>query len=288
VATTPGESFPLTLSPAESRNLIVSFTPPLGSADTTLTADLSLSSDDPDEGSLIVMLEGGATEALPALPNNPVMSARIQFNPFDLITAATCSSVGGEIEFGTASSSADSYQVILTDQGGASVSSTVFAALDGSGTGNFSGINACSLADGTISIKVIATIGGSVLPAFAGNPAVKNTSTLSAPVLDPLDPVTVQSTLEVCGTSRANTTVRIEGGTSSVFIVLDALTTTFCLDVSLRPNTSNTLIVSAVDDLAVEPKPVASAQPVMVVQLNPSDIIVAEVDSRPLTTIRVH
>jgi len=287
VATVPGDNLPLTINPGESRNLVVSFTPPMASAGTTLTADLTLTSNDPDEGTLLVALEGRAEAVQAALPNNPVLSARVHYNPFDLITAATCASVGGEIKFGTASSAADSYKVILTDQGGSTATSAVFMATNGAGTGTFSGIDACALGDGVVSVKVLATVGGQLLPAFSGTPAVKNTTSFSAPVLDPVEPVSVQPKVQVCGTSRANTTVRIEGGTSPVSMVLDGSTTNFCLDVPLRRNTSNTLIASAVDDLAVAPKPVASAQPISVVHLDPSEIIVAQADSRPLTTEEV-
>lgn len=193
VFTTAGESFPLSLNPGDSRNLLVTFAPLPGSAGISPTATLIIQSDDPDESNLAIALDGAVVATVAAVPNNPVVSTRIQFNPFDLITAATCSSVGGEVIFSTASSSADSYQVILTDQGGVSVSSAAFAMLGGAGTDTFSGISACSLSNGTISIKVIATVNGSVLPAFAGTPAVKNTSTLSAPVHDPLAPALYRS-----------------------------------------------------------------------------------------------
>ena len=287
VTTTPGESFPLRLNPGEARNLQVSLIPAAGSAGTTLSANLTLQSDDPDEATIAISLQGDISATLPSVPNNPALSARVHFNPFDLITAATCASVGGQIEFGTDSMGSNSYQVMLTDQGGASVTSAVFFAPEGAGMGTFSDINACSLADGVISLKIIATVDGTILPAFAGTPAVKNTSTLAAPVLDPLEPVSMLSTVQICGTSRANTTVRIEGGASAVSTTLDSLTTDFCLDVSLRHNTENTLIASAIDDLAVAPKPVASAQPVSVVHVDPSEIIIAEASSRPLTTEEV-
>jgi len=57
--------------------------------------------------------------------------------------------------------------------------------------------------------------------------------------------------------------------------------------VPLRRNQQNTLIASAIDDLAAAPKPVASAPPVQVVHADPSEIVVASASSRPLTTEEV-
>ena len=101
-------------------------------------------------------------------------------------------------------------------------------------------------------------------------------------MLNPLDPVTSVAEIEVCGTSRETTTVRIAGGANVVATSLDASTTDFCVTVPLRLNTQNTLVATAIDDLAAAPRPVASAEPVVVVNVDPSTIVIATVESRPL------
>ena len=186
--------------------------------------------------------------------------------------------------FSAAVQGGELFRVLLTDQGGVTAASEQLSAPGGAGPAAFDGINACSLADGTISVSVIVTHGGTDLSPFPCAPAVKNTSTLAPPVLDPAPPVTFMPTVEICGASRASTTVRIEGGASTQSIVLNGATTHFCLDVPLRTNQQNTLIVSAIDDLAAAPKPVASALPVQVVHANLSEIVIVSTSSRPLTT----
>ena len=73
------------------------------------------------------------------------------------------------------------------------------------------------------------------------------------------------------------------GDAQDVSTRLDAFTTSFCLDVPLRVNTQNTLIATAIDNLAAPPRPAASAVPVQVVHVDPSSIVIAEASSRPLT-----
>ena len=160
------------------------------------------------------------------------------------------------MQFGAGANGADTFQVTLADQGGASVSSGFFTSSSGAGSVAFSGIDACGLDDGILQLSVAL---GSLDP-FIGTPAVKHTTTFPAPVLDAVAPVSVLSTIEICGTSRENTTVRIEGGASIVSVSLDGITTNFCLDVPLRTNAENTLIATAVDDAASAPKPSASDQ----------------------------
>jgi len=277
VLTSPGNDLPFTLNPDESRNLGMRFTPPVGSGGTTVTGNLTILSDDPDEVSRVVALSGNSVPVpLEPLVNNPILGALVD----DVITAANCGNVSGEVQFGAGSSSSDNFQVTLTDQGGVSALSGFFAAANDAGVLQFDGIDACALGDGVIDVSVVL---GS-LPGVAGIPAVKNTSSLPAPLLDPVQPVTVFSVIEVCGTSRESTTVRIEGGANVVSITLDASTTDFCLNVPLRSNTQNTLIAAAIDGLASAPRPVASAQPVQIVHVDPSEIVVAEATSRPLTT----
>ena len=161
---------------------------------------------------------------------------------------------------------------------------TLKSTASGVGTINFQGIDACGLADGIIAVNIVLNRGGVELPPVAGTPAFKSTLGLEPPILDPLPLLTVLPSIEVCGTSRENTTVRAEGGAHIVSIVLDENTTRFCLDVPLRPNTQNTLIVSAIDNLAPPPKPIAAAPPVQIFQVDSSEIIIAKAFSRPLTT----
>lgn len=275
----PGEELPFTLTPGGSRNLTLRFTPPLGSGGSTITGNLTINSDDPDEAVSVVVLSGNSiAPATVQLINNPVLGASVN----GIIDASNCSNISGSARFG-ADSTAELFQVTLTDQGGVAVNSGFFNSPSGAGDVGFNGIDACGLGDGVLELAV--TYG--LLDPVLGTPAVKNTSSLSPPVLDPVEPVSVLSTIQVCGTSRESTTVRIEGGSRVVSTSLDASTTAFCLDVPLRSNTQNTLIAAAIDDLAVAPKPIASAEPVMVVHVDPSEIIIAEATSRPLTTEEV-
>ncbi len=275
-----GSELPFTLTPGESRNLALRFTPPAGSSGTTITASLTIDSDDPDsEATTIVSLSGNAiAPSFAQLINNPVLGANVN----GVITSANCSDVSGLVQFGS-DSTGQLFQVMLTDQGGVVATSGSFNAPSGAGDVVFDGINACDLGDGVLKLSVLYD----ALAPFVATSAVKSTSTLPPPVLDSVEPVSVLSTIEVCGSSRENTTVRIEGGASVVSIVLNASTTEFCLDVPLRTNTQNTLIAAAIDDLAVAPKPIATAAPFSVVHVDPSQIIIAEATSRPLTTEEV-
>jgi len=282
-----GESFPLIINPGKSRNLNVIFTPPSGTAGTLFSANLTLLNSDPDEGALVVLLQGSVISAQPVLPNNPVLEARVQVDLPDLINAENCSDVRGVVSFGPAATSSDVFQIVLSDTGIASASSVEFSLTNGSGVSSFSGISACGLGDGIIDVEVLVSVSGQQLPPFTGTPAVKNTTAFNPPVLAPVEPVSVQSAVEICGTSRVSTTVRIEGGVSSVSTRLDALTTDFCLNVTLRPNMNNTLIAMAIDDLSAAPKRIATAKQITVAHVDPSEIIIAQASSRPLTTPEV-
>ncbi|MCG6971386.1 MAG: choice-of-anchor D domain-containing protein, partial [Gammaproteobacteria bacterium] len=283
VSTVPGDNLPLSIAPGEVSNVILSFTPPAGSAGTHFSGSLIIESNDPDEGLHYVLLSGDAIDPQPPLLNNPIVGAQVD----ELITLTNCSNVTGHVDFISTSSSADSFVVTLTDQGGQSAISGVFSASEGAGAVNFAGIDACPLADGVIEVSVVLTRDGSPLPPFIGTPAAKNTSSLHPPLLDPLPAITSADEIEVCGSSRENTTVRIEGGAIPVSISLDASTTRFCVDLTLRQNTQNILIASAIDDIAAEPKPIAYAQPVSVIHLDPSELIIAEVFARPLTELEI-
>ena len=280
IFTTPGDILPFTLNPAESRNLIVRFTPPAGSANTTISATLEIASDDADEAVRTVALSGSVVVAADDPVNNTLLAAQVDS---DLITAATCSNVSGEVQFSSDSSSADTFKIILAHQNGETVESVFFSAIEGASVATFGGIDACGLADGVIAVQAILNRAGVSLPVFTGTPAVKNTTLLDPPILGVVPPFSLSSTVEICGTSRTDTTVRIEGGTSIVSVKLDSTTTDFCLNVPLRRNTQNTLIASAIDDLDPAPKDVATAQPVQIVQVDLADIVIAEAFSRPLT-----
>jgi hypothetical protein len=271
-AALPGQAIPFTLDPGESQNISIVFTAPAGSAGGAVTDQLTILSDDPDESPRDVALDTAVTPVF-ALVNIPILGAAVD----DVIGNANCANVSGSVQFGD-SIGGTLFNVTLTDQGGASATSSLFTSSGGVEVG-FSGINACGLDDGILQLSVAL---GAFDP-FIGTPAVKNTSTFPAPILDPIAGASVLTEIEVCGTSRASTTVQIEGGASTVSVQLDAATTDFCLDVPLRPNTQNTLIATAIDDLAAAPKPRASAPPVDVVHVDPSSIIIAEASSRPLT-----
>ena len=269
-------SLPFTLSPGQSTNLQVDFAPGSGTGGATLEGTLSLES---NGGNVRVLLSGNAAAPV-VLRTLTVMDARVRNGAVhDQITGSSCASVGGEVSFGAGSLSTDTFEVTLTDQTGASASSTSFAATDGVGVATFGGINACGLKDGTIAVTVTVSDGSS-LGAMTGTPAAKNTSTLAAPVLKPVDPATVFSAIKVCGEAPANTLVQISGGSAAASIQLAGGQTSFCLDVALRRNTENILIASATDPVSGL---VATAAPVKVNQVDPSSVAIAQASSRPLT-----
>jgi hypothetical protein len=279
VFTTPGDSLPLTLEPAETRNLIVRFTAPVGAAGTIVSTGLQIGSDDIDEGTRTVALSARVVAPSSVLPNNSLVGAAVSGN---LITDTTCANVGGQAQFSSDSSSADSFKIVLAHQNGTSVESASFNATEGAGSAAFSGISACGLPAGVVEVLAVLTRSGTPLPAFTGTPAVRNTGTFGTPVLNPVPVFSLAPSVQVCGTSRANTTVRIEGGTSPVSIGLDGVTTDFCLDVPLRRNAQNVLLASAIDDLDTPPKAVATAAPVEIVQVSLNEIVVVRASSRPL------
>ena len=280
VFTTPGDILPFTLNPSETRNLIVRFTPPAGTADTTISAALEIASDDVDEAARFVDLSGSVVAATDVLVNNSLLAAQVDSS---LITASSCFSVGGQVQFSSDSSSADNFKIVLAHQNGESVESVLIGAIEGAGVATFDGIDACGLQDGVIEVLAVLDKAGVVLPAFTGTPAVKNTSLLDPPVLGLVPVFSLSSSVEICGTSRMDTTVLIEGGSSAVSVKLDSVTTAFCLNVPLRRNTQNTLIASAIDDLDLAPRDVATALPVQIVQVDLADIVVASAFSRPLS-----
>ena len=120
VFTTPGDILPFTLNPAETRNLIVRFTPPVGTADSTILAALEIASDDVDEAIRTVALSGSVVTPADVSVNNTLLAAQVDS---DLITAATCSSVSGEVQFSSDSSGADNFKIILSHQNGETVES---------------------------------------------------------------------------------------------------------------------------------------------------------------------
>jgi len=270
----PGDSIPFTLDPGATQNISLVFSAPLASAGTTIAGNLTITSNDPDESPSTALLSGDVIAPIAALVNIPILGASVD----DIIGNGNCSNVTGEVQFGQ-SSGVDTFNVTLMDQGGLSVSSGFFTSDADGGMVSFSGIDACGLDDGILELTVNL---GSLNP-YVGTPAIKNTSVFPAPVLDPVAAASVLQTIEVCGTSREDTTVKIAGGANTVAIQLDNATTDFCLDVPLRPNTENTLIATAIDDLAAAPKPAASASPIQVVHVDPAAIVIAEATSRPLT-----
>ena len=281
----PGDSLPYVIAPETSWNLLVRFTPPSGSAGTSFSGLLTITSDDPDEGTRRVTLSGMAIAPDLSLVKSPVLGARVFIEPdlFDLINSGSCANVSGQVEFGPDADSADTFQIILRDQTDTTAVSPQFQAIDGAGTAAFSGIDGCGLTDGVIEVEVAYLRGSAAMQPAIGTSAVKYTGTLDPPVVNSVPPISFSSTIEVCGTSRASTTVRVEGGATAVSTILDGSSTNFCLNVPLRPNTENTLLVSAIDDLAPAPRPIAYAQPVQVVQLDLSSIVIVNAYSRPLT-----
>ncbi|MEM6639956.1 MAG: Ig-like domain-containing protein [Pseudomonadota bacterium] len=271
---------PLVINAGGSRTVQVTIQPPSGTEGTLYNQTLTIISDDPAQGSRAVSLTANVSAAQPAV-DLPIVSTSITGNSID---AANCASIDATVSFSEESTSSDTVRVSLTDQAGTELSSASASAPEGPGSVPVTISGACALIDGVIEVRAILDRPARIeLPAYFGSLAVKNTSPLAPPVLDPVEPVSLLPTVEVCGTSRANTTVKISGGTSVVAATLDALTASFCLDVPLRPNTQNTLIASAVDDLAVAPRPLALAVPVPVVQVTASDIVIADVTSEPLT-----
>ena len=247
--------YPLILAPGVSESMPVKFT--AGAALGPVAATLTIANNDPLRSNWNVNLLGTVVAPAPVTVNNPVTSVQV-FDGNTPITAGNCASVTRAVTFSAGTNSGDTYQVVMTDATGKSITSTDFPAPSSPGTQVLTGINACGLADSTITTSVIYTpASGAPPPPLVGTPATKDTSaTLGPPTLTPPSaPYFTSSNANICGTSRASTTVTINGGTSPVSTVLDSATTTFCLNVPLMPNQQNTLIATAVDVLAQAPRP---------------------------------
>ena len=279
--------FPLTLAPQQYESMPVTLT--AGSTVGPANGALTIANNDPLRANWNVNLLGAVIAAPPVVVNNPVTSVQV-FDGNTPITSANCASVTRAVTFGAGTSSGASYEVVMTDATGKSITSAAFPAPSSPGTQVLTGINACGLSDSTITTSVVyMPPSGSPPPPYVGTPATKDTSTTLAPptLTPPSAPYFTSSTANICGTSRASTTVTINGGTSPVSTVLDSATTTFCLNVPLMPNQQNTLIATAVDDLATPPRPSESSTPLLVTQVNPSQIVIASATSTPLNATQV-
>lgn len=124
IVLSPLDVFPLKLDPGESRSLKIAFKPQIGTGGTTITGELTLTSDDPDEGAVNVNLSGSANPLDGGPINSTILGARI----LEVITSQNCNDVSGEVDFSAESSGTDTFQVILTDQGGKTSTSGVFPA----------------------------------------------------------------------------------------------------------------------------------------------------------------
>lgn len=277
-------TLPLTVQPGLSVNLPIVFAPGSGTGGSNFTGTLTIASNDPNRSSVNVALSGNSVSPV-TVQTLPALSVRVKNGTlYDMISAASCASVGGEVKFGNGTLAGDSFTVALTDQTGATVSSASFSAPQGSGTATFGGIAACGLKDGVVAVTVNVTRAGSVMGSMTGTSTVKNTSPLAAPVLNPLPQATVFSSLQVCGTAPAGVLVQIGGGAGSASTQLGTGQTSFCLDVPLRRNTENSLIVTATD---LSTGNVASAAPIKVTQVDPSSVVIAKASSRPLAQSEV-
>ena len=272
-------SLPLSLADGECVNLQLMFSPGTGSGGSTREGNLTIASDAENVG---VRLSGSAATPVDLQTLFALDARVINGAVYDQIEETTCSAVEGEVQFGEGSRSSDSFVVALTDQTGVSVSSSAFAATQGAGTAIFSGIDACELKDGIVTVTV--SLGDDDQNTMTGTPAAKNTSDLASPILDPIAPATVFSTIKICGEAPANTLVQISGGSGTVNMQLTDGQTRFCLDVPLRPNTENLLVASATDPGRGL---VASAAPVKVNHVDPSSVAIAQASSRPLTVEEV-
>src|SRR5271155_1349741 len=281
--------YPLILAPGASESMPVKFTAgatPPGPVNSSLV----IANNDPLRSNWTTILQASVAAPAPVTVNNPVTSVQV-FDGNTPITAANCASVTRAVTFGAGTNSGDTYEVVMTDGTGKSITSAPVPAPSSPGTQVLSGINVCGLADSTISTSVIYTpiATGTPPPPFVGTPATKDTSTTLPPptLIPPSAPYFTSANATICGTSRASTTVTINGGTSPVGTTLDASTTTFCLSVPLQPNQQNTLIATAVDNLAAAPRPSESSTPLLVTQINPSQIFIATATSTPLNATQI-
>lgn len=275
-------ALPRTLAPGQHWSLDVQVTPTAGTAATSLGSTLQIYSNDPAQPMRSVGLSAQVIAPIVDEPNNPVVDAYVGGSVRNVINAASCASVSGQLVLGPSVSAGDSFVVVLVDQAGRRAQSGPIHASH-AGLVSFSGIDACALSDGTISLFVASSVGDRTLPLVAGAVAVKNTSSFAAPIPEALPAYTFDRTLKLCGQARANTTVRVEGGGQQVLQTLGDGQTAFCLDVPLRLNAENTLVVSAVDELSPAPKPIASAAPLKIFQIDTDSAVISSFDSRPLT-----
>jgi hypothetical protein len=277
--------FPLTVAPGT--NVAIPLTLTATSTTGPITGTLTIENNDPLRSSYGVALSG-IVNALPAVQNNPVTGVQV-LDGQTVITQSNCASVSRAVTFGTGGQAGDTFEVVLTDGAGNTVTSSPQPAPSSPGTVVLSGINICSLDDSSITVSVLYfPVSGGTAPTYVGTPATKNTSTLPAPTLTPpTQPYFTATTANICGTSRASTTVTINGGSSAVSTVLGASATTFCLTVPLQPNMENTLVATAIDNLAAPPRPSESSLPLEVTQVNPSQIVIASATSTQLNASQI-
>ncbi|HYQ04096.1 MAG TPA: Ig-like domain-containing protein [Polyangiaceae bacterium] len=271
-----------TLAPGEHLSLTVQVTAPTSAVASTINSTLQVYSNDPTQPIRPIALTAAVIARVVNERNNPILDAHVGSTQQNVISSATCASVSGQVTLGPSVKPGDTFTVALVDQTGHRVQSGVIQATS-SGIVMFQGINACGLSDGTISILVTGTFSGDLLSPVSGATSVKNTSALAPPSVATLATYTFDPSVRVCGQSRTDTTVQVQGGARQVVQALQGGQTSFCVDVPLKANAENTLIVSALDDLSPVPKPVASAAPQRIYQIDSNSVVISNFDSRPLT-----
>jgi len=288
LAAKAGERAPFVLAPGESRNVTVRFAPTAESVGAMSVAELRILLRSHEQPVVVSSVSGSAVAASPAMGLHPVLSAGIVTSggARNMVTANSCELVEGIVAFGPGALPGDSFTVNLRDSVGATIQSQP-QPVDGPGIAVFSGIDACSLLDGPITLMVHVQRGVHLLPTFVGTLASKVTAALTPPQLQPLPSLTALAAVEVCGSTRPSTSVEVKGGAYDAIVHVDASATEFCVPVTLRRNSENTLVVSAIDRLADAPKPVAAAAPIQIVQVDAATIAVAELRIRPLNSEEV-
>ncbi|MHA7837852.1 MAG: Ig-like domain-containing protein, partial [bacterium] len=285
----PEPSMPVVLG-ASSGGLspIVIFTPLAGTEGTRRSAELVISSDDPARPTRTVRLAGLVGTAAAAPAQSPVSDVSLSLGPSGIIDAASCGALSGEIELNAFASGLDTFEVRLEDETGGVVSSSNVSGIEGAGAVTFAGVDACSLSDGQIFLRVEGFAQSQSFVHASPTPAVKSTAALTPPIVEgQLPEFTFDRTVMVCGTAPGDVRVRAESDGGKVSVDLGQTETSFCLDVPLRPNSENTIRLSALDLIAGNLRPAAYAAPLQIFQIDLDDLADADLEVEYLTEAEI-
>ena len=216
----------------------------------------------------------------PLTPPTQITLPATANNAANQITATTSAAVSLRIGLPPTAQLGDAIVLTLRDTSGTATTAR-FTVMALTGTVAVS-VDASTLADGGVHFEAHLERGAGA-QILRSEPrvldVVKSTSGLPPPDVAPLPQMTAVDLVTVTGTAAAGAWIRVDGAANTVEQQLGPTETNFELQVVLRRNAQNWLVVCA--EVGVD---TACAVPISVVHLVPDDFVVAEATSRRLTT----